>query len=72
VEDTGIGIQKEYQENVFRIFSRLKKIETEGTGVGLVIVKKIIELHKGKIWIESPIARGKGTRFYFTIPKPRQ
>jgi light-regulated signal transduction histidine kinase (bacteriophytochrome) len=72
VEDTGIGIQKEYQENVFRIFSRLKKIETEGTGVGLVIVKKIIELHKGKIWIESPIARGKGTRFCFTIPKPRQ
>ena len=72
VEDTGIGIQKEYQENVFRIFSRLKKIEAEGTGVGLVIVKKIIELHKGKIWIESPIARGKGTRLCFTIPKPRQ
>lgn len=72
VEDTGIGIRKEYQKNVFRIFSRLKEIETEGTGVGLVIVKKIIELHKGKIWIESPIARGKGTRFCFTIPKPRQ
>ncbi|GAX59794.1 signal transduction histidine kinase [Candidatus Scalindua japonica] len=68
IEDTGIGIQKEYQKNVFRIFSRLKKIEAEGTGVGLVIVKKIIELHKGKIWIESPIARGKGTRFCFTIP----
>jgi PAS domain S-box-containing protein len=68
VEDTGIGIRKEYHENVFRIFSRLKQIEVGGTGVGLIIVKKIIELHKGKIWIESPIARGKGTRFCFTIP----
>jgi len=72
VEDTGIGIRKEYQKNVFRIFSRLKEVETEGTGVGLVIVKKIIELHKGRIWIESPLVRGKGTRFCFTIPKPRQ
>ncbi|MGR3294446.1 MAG: PAS domain S-box protein [Candidatus Scalindua sp.] len=68
VEDTGIGIRKEFQENVFKIFSRLKQIEAEGAGVGLIIVKKIIELHKGKIWIESPIARGKGTRFCFTIP----
>ena len=72
VEDTGIGIRKEYQENVFRIFSRLKEIEAEGTGVGLIIVKKIIELHKGKIWIKSPIARGKGTRFYFTIPNAQR
>ncbi len=68
VEDTGIGIRKEYQENVFRIFSRLKEIEAEGAGVGLIIVKKILELHKGKIWIESPVARGKGTRFCFTLP----
>ncbi|MFQ5456756.1 MAG: ATP-binding protein, partial [Nitrospirota bacterium] len=69
VEDTGIGIRKEYHENVFRIFRRLKEIEAEGSGVGLIIVKKIIEYHKGKIWIESPIARGKGTRLCFTIPK---
>ncbi|MBC8550521.1 MAG: PAS domain S-box protein [Candidatus Brocadiales bacterium] len=68
VEDTGIGIRKEYQENVFKIFTRLKQIDAEGTGVGLIIVKKIVELHKGEIWIESPIARGKGTRFCFTIP----
>jgi light-regulated signal transduction histidine kinase (bacteriophytochrome) len=68
VEDTGIGIRKEYQNNVFKIFSRLKQIEAEDTGVGLIIVKKIIEMHKGEIWIESPIAKGKGTRFCFTIP----
>ena len=68
VEDTGIGIRKDYQNNVFKIFSRLRQIEAEGTGVGLIIVKKIIEKHKGEIWIESPIAKGKGTRFCFTIP----
>jgi PAS domain S-box-containing protein len=68
VEDTGIGIRKEYQNSVFKIFSRLKDVEVEGTGVGLVIVKKIIDIHKGKLWIESPIARGKGSRFCFTMP----
>ncbi|MGR3301292.1 MAG: ATP-binding protein [Candidatus Scalindua sp.] len=71
VEDTGIGIRKEYQNNVFKIFCRLKDVEVEGTGVGLVIVKKIIEVHRGKVWIESPIARGKGSRFCFTIPISR-
>ena len=68
VEDTGIGIRKEYQNNVFKIFTRLKQIEAEGSGVGLIIVKKIIETHKGEIWIESPIDNGNGTRFCFTIP----
>ncbi|MBS1257952.1 MAG: Adaptive-response sensory-kinase SasA [Candidatus Scalindua arabica] len=71
VEDTGIGIRKEYQNNIFKIFCRLKDIEVEGTGVGLVIVKKIIEVHRGKIWIESPVARGKGSRFCFTMPISR-
>ncbi len=68
VEDTGIGIRKEYQNNVFKIFCRLKDVDVEGTGVGLVIVRKIIEIHRGKVWIESPIARGKGSRFCFTMP----
>ena len=68
VEDTGIGIQEEYQEQIFNIFKRLNDIETEGTGVGLAIVKKIVEQHKGKIWVESPVSDGRGTRFCFTIP----
>ncbi len=68
VEDTGIGIRKEYHKNIFKIFCRLKIIEAEGTGIGLVIVKKIIETHKGTIWIENPITKEKGTRFCFTIP----
>ncbi len=71
VEDTGIGIRKEYQNNVFKIFYRLKDAEVEGTGVGLVIVKKIVEIHRGKVWVESPIARGKGSRFCFTMPIAR-
>lgn len=68
VEDTGIGIQEEYREQIFKMFRRLKEIETEGTGVGLAIVKKIIEQHKGNIWIEGPVKDGKGSRFCFTIP----
>ncbi|MCP4264335.1 MAG: response regulator [Candidatus Brocadiaceae bacterium] len=72
VEDTGIGIRKEYHKYIFKMFSRLKDVDTEGTGIGLVIVKKIIETHKGTIWLESPISKGKGTRFCFTIPISRQ
>ncbi len=68
VEDTGIGIRKEYHKTIFKIFCRLKDVETEGTGIGLAIVKKIIETHRGTIWIESPIAKEQGTRFCFTIP----
>ncbi len=68
VEDTGIGIKEEYHEQIFKIFRRLKEVETEGTGVGLAIVKKIVEIHKGTIWIESPVKDGKGTKFDFTIP----
>ena len=68
VEDTGIGIREEYYEQIFKIFRRLDDVEVEGTGVGLAIVKKIVELHNGKIWVESPVSDGKGSRFWFTIP----
>jgi light-regulated signal transduction histidine kinase (bacteriophytochrome) len=68
VEDTGISIREEYREQIFKVFRRLKDVETEGTGVGLAIVKKIVEQHKGKIWAESPAGNGRGTRFCFTIP----
>jgi PAS domain S-box-containing protein len=68
VEDTGIGILEEYYEQIFKIFSRLGDVEVEGTGVGLAIVKKIVDLHNGKVWVESPVSDGKGSRFCFTIP----
>ena len=69
IEDTGIGIPKNEQQNVFGKFFRSSnavKIETEGNGLGLFIVKNIIEAHNGKIWFQSE--EGKGTTFYFNLP----
>ncbi len=66
VEDNGIGINKQYEDKVFRIFQRLhNQEEYSGTGIGLPICKKIIESNGGSIWFES--VEGKGTTFYFTI-----
>ncbi len=70
VKDNGIGISKEYHEQIFHIFQRLSDIETDGTGLGLTIVKKRIERLGGRIWVDSAV--GMGTIVYFTIPKARQ
>jgi signal transduction histidine kinase len=64
VADNGIGIESKYHEKIFGLFERLNP-NVDGTGVGLALVKRIIELHGGKIWLES--ALGKGTTFYFTL-----
>ena len=67
VSDNGPGIEKKYHEKIFQIFQTLSpRDEIESTGVGLSLVKKIVELYKGKIWIESVV--GSGSTFYFTLP----
>lgn len=71
VKDNGIGIDKKYHQEVFEIFRRLNKQgEYEGTGAGLSIVKRIINDHKGDVWVESE--PGEGATFCFTIPKEMQ
>ncbi|MGA7194501.1 MAG: ATP-binding protein [Anaerolineales bacterium] len=69
VRDNGIGIAPEFHERVFGLFNKLDS-QAEGTGIGLSIVKRIIEVHGGSIWIESEA--GKGATFFFTLPqKPK-
>jgi PAS domain S-box-containing protein len=68
VEDNGLGIDKKYFDKIFVIFQRLHPQEAyEGSGAGLAIVKKIVELYHGKIWLESEV--GKGSTFHFSLPK---
>ena len=68
VRDNGIGIDEKYHEKIFGLFQGLHQLKgVEGTGVGLTIVRRIVENHGGKVWVES--SEGTGATFYFTLPK---
>jgi len=67
VQDNGIGIAPEHHEEIFQPFRRLEAVKTEGVGIGLAIVKRIVLRHGGRIWVDSQ--RGDGAAFRFTLPR---
>jgi light-regulated signal transduction histidine kinase (bacteriophytochrome) len=66
ISDNGVGIPAQHGEAVFTAFKRLHGSESPGTGLGLALCKRIVERHRGRIWVESEV--GKGSIFRFTIP----
>ena len=74
VSDTGIGIKKDDQERVFKEFEQVDSSygrQQQGTGLGLTLTKRLVEMHGGRIWVESEGVEGKGSRFTFLLPLPK-
>ena len=70
IEDSGVGISKEDHDRIFDRFYRGEDplvLATPGTGLGLAIVRQLVEMHGGRIWLESA-GQGKGSTFSFTLP----
>ena len=73
IKDSGIGFSVEEKQRVFKRFGKIERygqgynVVSEGSGLGLYISRKILELHGGEIWVESE-GRGKGSTFYFSLP----
>jgi len=69
VRDNGMGISPQFKDRIFGLFDKLNA-QSEGTGVGLALIKRIVEHHRGKIWVDSDL--DKGATFFFALPtQPR-
>jgi signal transduction histidine kinase len=68
VRDNGMGIPRQFRDRVFGLFDKLDPL-SEGTGIGLALVKRIVEFHGGKIWVESEV--GHGATFFFSLPQSK-
>jgi len=74
VSDTGIGIRQEDQERVFKEFEQVDSSygrQQQGTGLGLALTRRLIELHGGRIWVESQGIENMGSTFTFVLPAPK-
>ena len=67
IEDNGIGIAAQHQDSIYKVFHRLDPQRGTGEGLGLTIVRRILDRHGGKIWLESEV--NEGSRFYLSLPK---
>jgi PAS domain S-box-containing protein len=68
VKDNGVGIEPKFHERIFGLFNKLNP-DSEGTGVGLALAKRIIQVHNSRIWVESEL--GQGAQFFFTLGQPK-
>jgi signal transduction histidine kinase len=68
VRDNGIGVESQYQAKLFGLFEKLDP-QSEGTGLGLALVERIVKVHGGRIWVHSD-GTGRGTTFRFTLSPP--
>jgi len=69
VKDNGMGIEPKYHTQIFGLFEKLWA-DSDGTGIGLALIKRIIEVQRGRIWVESE-GLGKGSTFCFTLPNEK-
>jgi signal transduction histidine kinase len=69
VRDNGMGIDPMFHDRIFGLFNKLNP-GIDGTGIGLTLVKRIVEIHGGQIWVESKL--GQGATFYFTLPDQKE